>query len=144
MADAQTQANLAATEPLFRPSKRRKFYRRRNDEESPNHHGEIVEQLTQTEESGELGGHLPSTKDGVEGIEQPIGEILRLRKLGRARKGGIAFTEPIDHPRSTSGAPTEETSGALVIKDDTHDEITAVTGRFAPQTGQVVDVDKHM
>ena len=146
MADAQIQTSAAAAEAeaLFRPAKRRKFYRRRNDDEDSTEQDTVVRQLSQAPDTAELVGDLRSTDDGLEDNAQHIGEILRLRKLARARKGGIAFNESVDHLRSGSGTPIEETSAALVLKDEIPDEIKSVTGRFAPQTGQVVDVDKHM
>lgn len=133
---------------LFRPSKRRRFYRKRTDAEDealptlssalslPQSNSMTVDELISHH------AHLTHTPD-QEMDEEPlsVAEILRQRKAAVRRKGGIEFTNS-HTPVST--AP--QSSDALVVKeDDTPAEIKSVIERFAPQTGQVSDVaDKHM
>ena len=130
---------------LFRPSKRRKFYRKRTDAEdegsstissAPPPASMTVDELISHH------AHRTETEDRrTEGEPLSIAEILRQRKAALRRKGGIEFT---NSHTSTSTKP--QTSDALVLKeDDTPADIKSVIGRFAPQTGQVSDVaDKHM
>lgn len=144
MGDAEGRAGKVEADPVFRPAKRRKFYRKRDDEEDEPAEGSVVRQLETPRPDNELQDGRQGSRNDSEGSEQPVIEILRLRRLARARKGGIAFTEMTDSPRSGSGTPLEQPSDALVVQDETPEEIKAVTGRFAPQTGQVADVNKHM
>ena len=131
----------------FRPSKRRKFYRKRTDAEdegppnvssapSPPPESMTVEELIFHH------GHLTGSQD-EKTAEEPlsVADILRHRKAALRRKGGIEFTNS-----HTSMPTTSQTSDALVVKeDDTPADIKSVIQRFAPQTGQVSDVaDKHM
>ena len=130
---------------LFRPSKRRKFYRKRTDLDdegspipsSPPHpHSMTVDELISHH------AHLTDNHD-LKADEEPlsVADILRQRKAALRRKGGIEFTNS-----HTSTSNTPQTNDALILKeDDTLADIRSVVERFAPQTGQVSDVaDKHM
>lgn len=140
--------------PAIRPAKRRKVYRQRDDSDS------ILEANDAT--SLPIGGVSAETPTTLEELVQQarnatdmvhendaepplrVAEILRRRRVARNRRGGIEFsnvgqsTKPI--PQSTQ--PTDAL--ALVDKDDTAADVKTVVNRFAPQTGQVLDVDKHM
>lgn len=133
-----------------RPSKRRKFYRKRTDAEdegSPTLSSPPLppppppESMT-VDELISHHGHLTEIQD-QKTDEEPlsVAEILRQRKNALRRKGGIEFTNS-----HTSASTTPQTRDALVLKeDDTPVDIKLVIERFAPQTGQVSDVaDKHM
>lgn len=130
---------------LFRPSKRRKFYRKRTDVEdegSPIPSSPPPPPSMTVDELISHHAHLTDTqhlKPDEESLS--VAEILRQRKAALRRKAGIEFT---NSQPSTSTTP--QTSDALVVKeDDTLADIRAVVERFAPQTGQVSDVaDKHM
>ena len=93
----------------------------------------------------ELISHHGYSQEGGEQKEDatrlPAAQILRKHKAAQRRRGGIEFSNS-SHTRINSAAP--ETSDALTEKDDTPQEIKTVVDRFAPQTGQVADVDKHM
>ena len=130
----------------FRPAKRRKFYRKRVDIDeggdnpslAPAGPTALTELLTVEELIAQNG--QPSTSEAqVE--EEPnlsVAEILRLRKAAQRRKGGIDFS-------NTSAITTiPPASDALAIKEDPIEQLKTVVDRFAPQTGQVADVDKHM
>lgn len=130
---------------LFRPSKRRKFYRKRTDGEdegSPIHSSAPPPESMTVDELISHQGRLTETQHHKTD-EEPlsIAAILRQRKLALPRKGGIEFTNS-----HTSTSSTSQTSDALIVKeDDTPADIKSVIERFAPQTGQVSDVaDKHM
>ena len=136
---------------LFRPSKRRKFYRKRTDAEDeglptlpsppPPPPPPPLESMT-VDELISHHAHLNESQN-EKADEEPlsVAEILRQRKAMMRRKGGIEFTNS-----HTSSSTTPHTSDALLVKeDDTPADIKSVIERFAPQTGQVADVaDKHM
>lgn len=69
-----------------------------------------------------------------------VAEILRMRKSGRARKGGLDFNATKTR-RKTPELEDEET---LAEKDAVDKEVNAVVNRFTHQTGAMVDVDEHM
>ena len=130
---------------LFRPSKRRKFYRKRSDagdEGSPTLSSAPPPESMTIDELISHHAHLTETQDHkIDEESLSVTEILRQRKAALRRKGGIEFTNS-----HTSTSNTPQTSDALVVKEDsTPADIKAVIERFAPQTGQVSDVtDKHM
>ena len=74
-----------------------------------------------------------------EGTKISVAEILRQRKTAQRKKGGIDFSNT--HSVSATVPPT---SDALTAKEDPVEQLKTVVDRFAPQTGQVADVDKHM
>lgn len=130
---------------LSRPSKRKKFYRKRTDAEdeglSTVSSGPPSESMT-VDELISHQGHLTETQEQKTDEDlSPVAEILRQRKPFSRRKGGIEFTNS-----HTTTSTTPQTGDALILKeDDTPADIKSVIERFAPQTGQVTDVaDKHM
>ncbi|CAD6568375.1 MAG: hypothetical protein ASARMPRED_001692 [Alectoria sarmentosa] len=137
----QTQGENSSD--LFRPSKRRKFYRKRTDAE--NEGSPAISSPPESMTVDELISHEgrltqpPDQKSDEESL--PVAEILRQRKAALRRTGGIEFTNSY---ASASNRP--QTNDALIVKeDDTPADIKSVIERFAPQTGQVSDVvDKHM
>ena len=131
---------------LFRPSKRRRFYRKRTDAED-----EVLPTVSspppppESMTVDELISHharLTDTPDQKADEEvSSVADILRHRKAALRRKGGIEFNNT-----HTSTSATPQTSDALEVKgDDTPADIKLVIDRFAPQTGQVsATTDKHM
>ena len=141
-------SELKAPEPdlSFRPTKRRKFYRKRADTEDNGDSSVVASgetnastELLTVEELIAQNGQPTNTEAHAE--EEPrlsVAEILRQRKAAQRRKGGIDF-------RNTNNVTTvPPTSDALVVKEDPIEKLKTVVDRFAPQTGQVADVDKHM
>ena len=135
-------------EQPFRPAKRRKLYRKRDDDDttagqstlevvdlSPN--SQTIEELLSTE------GGVQDPTDGAEASEVSVAAIIRQRKAAQRRRGGIEFTNSTTST-SRSLPAMHQLSKALVGKDDMLADIDAVVNRFAPQTGQVADVDRHM
>ena len=144
--------NEASAPELFRPSKRRKFYRRKIEAEAeddeaasapPNAPAPAPEPMT-VDELISHGGDGSSTAQEASGeAKRSINDIIRQRKAIQRRKGGIEFTN------HDAAHPSPETSNQLVRKEDVEDEISEdirnVISRFAPQTGQITeDTDKHM
>ncbi|RHZ49902.1 telomere length and silencing 1 family protein [Aspergillus thermomutatus] len=69
-------------------------------------------------------------------------ELARLRRLQRARKGGIEFS-------NTSRQSTDKTGNQAAVttvtaEDLENEKIRAMCDRFTAYTGQTVDVDKHI
>lgn len=138
-------------EPRFRPSKRRKVFRKRlNDDDT------AIAQALPTSTADVIAAEervVPATTTIAETNEQgperapeadlSVADILRRRKLGKARRGGIEFSNAAQAQRSMSETP--QSSNALVVVDQERSVLDVAAGRFAPQTGQRVDVlDKHM
>lgn len=135
---------------LFRPSKKRKIYRQRSRAPS-----EEAAAATTQDPSGSsiptsavpeqtldelISSEAPSTED-AEGTRVPISEILRLRRQRKARVGGVEFRAAVS-PAVVDGG------GEMVVREeDGEEEAVARTGevrKFAPQTGMIGDVNKHM
>lgn len=144
MADTDKQNRAADAEPVFRPSKRRKFYRKRIDEDGEKEAEAVVGCADLSALKSESWDDLSSPRDDLESSGQSVADLLRLRKQVRARKGGIEFTNTTRPGHSRADSSQEPLSDALISHDELQEEIKAVTGRFAPQTGQVADVNKHM
>ncbi|KAJ5718042.1 hypothetical protein N7488_003688 [Penicillium malachiteum] len=118
------------TESLFRPSKRRKFIRRRpNDAEEYS----ATEPTATTHENEAT---TTSTADQEQSAQSTV--IARPRRPHQVRKGGIAFS-------TTSRSSKNEPETALISAEDMETEkIQAMSDRFTTYTGQSEDVDKHM
>ncbi|CAK48903.1 hypothetical protein AnigIFM59636_010573 [Aspergillus niger] len=120
---------------LFRPGKRRKFQRRRpedNDEESPS----ATEDVALISESS-----TPSSWQEPSPNSVPTADILRSRRLQRARKGGIEFSAT---SRPPAGKNSQTAVSTVAEEDQENERLRAMCDRFTAHTGQTVDVDKHM
>jgi hypothetical protein len=130
---------------LFRPSKKRKIYRQRasstDDLRAPPTTSPPPPPAQSLDELVASTSAAPAA-DEVEGTPVSINEILRLRKQRRPRVGGVGFTA------SGNLARDGETGELVVVRREEgvgHDDVGGSVGRkFAPQTGTVGDVDKHM
>jgi hypothetical protein len=142
---------------LFRPSKKRKIYRQRNDaldDDEPSSiptspppaasppNPQSIDELIASGSS--LAPATPS--QDLEETPVSISEILRLRKKNtHKRVGGVEFrAEP-------GGHILRDEDGALVLRKKDGEEEgglveveSGVPRKFAPQTGTVGDVNKHM
>ena len=138
-----------SSELSFRPTKRRKFYRKRTDTDNnentstppPCETTAPPPELLTVEELIAQDGHNPTAEAHTEEEERTalsIAEILRQRKTAQRRKGGIDFST------TNTATALPPPSNALIIKEDPIEQLKTVVDRFAPQTGQVADVDKHM
>lgn len=150
--DIPAQIDLTPADINIRPFKRRKFYRKRGDgDETPtindinsetNKNNDIARPLTIEGPIFHHGNYQHVVEQGLEKDSRlPAAQILRQRKAAQRRRGGIEFTNT-SNTRISAAAPQD--NDALIEKDDTTQEIKTVVDRFAPQTGQVADVDKHM
>lgn len=131
---------------VFRPSKKRKQFRQRAEDNVP-----LVDDAT----SQAAGASPPTTSQAsdskpnnggddtaseIEGLS--VAEVLRLRNARKSRLKGVEFRP--------EGAPKDETPGeaSLVPKDDAQGPEATEFGmsrRFAPQAGLVGElVNKHM
>ena len=127
---------------LFRPSKRRKFYRKRvdADEDLPGSISPNVNSLEDVRE--QVASVSPSVADVADEPGISVAEILRQRKVAQRKRVGVEFTSTIP-----SGSDESQYSNALVQRDedDIPSDIKSVISRFSPQTGQITEeTDKHM
>ncbi|PYI19769.1 hypothetical protein BO99DRAFT_132946 [Aspergillus violaceofuscus CBS 115571] len=127
-----TEINPAS---LFRPVKKRKFLRRRLGDSVENAQGTTAEDFGQ-----------PS--DGLSSLPQSDGldtshslDAARLRRLQRARKGGIEFSTA---SRTTSNGDNQKNMTCTTTESMESERLQAMCDRFTAHTGQTVDVDKHM
>lgn len=71
-----------------------------------------------------------------------LAELLRQRKALQRRRGGIGFTNTSTN--SSSALPTAQIKHLDPEEQNPPTAFVTVADRFAPQTGQVADVDQHM
>lgn len=134
----------------FHPAKRRKFYRRRHsdDERDKESRPELrpeclttvhlsIDELVNSHGAASNDTEMPAEEDAL-----PISELLRLRRAAQRRRGGIEFTNANNTLKEAASVP--QTNSPLFENDDAVADVDTVINRFAPQTGQVADVDKHM
>lgn len=123
-----------APESLFRPAKRRKFIRRRPDDDSDTTTGD---RLAGSHESDGRANAAQSALDN-ENDTEPTG-VVRLRRLHTTRKGGIEFSATSrlgkDDSRQTALGP---------VNDPEKETVQDMSDRFTGNSGQTVDVDRHM
>ncbi|KAL9576195.1 MAG: hypothetical protein Q9212_007305 [Teloschistes hypoglaucus] len=129
----------------FRSFKRRKFFRKR------------VESGSDAEEDTSTKGHvviddtprqsLPPSGDGREQTDVEaqvsVAELLRRRRAVHKKRAGIEFSNSTPAGDS-SGTIMPGTGDEILDNEESLNRILTVVDRFAPQTGQVGDVDKHM
>ena len=141
MVNVQMSTN---SEPLFRPTKRHRQYRQRSRQAED---AKTIAASVSVSRDGQPDGgapdqellQRPSSHHDDEGTSRPMAEILRLRRNARGRRGGIEFADG-----DTQAAVTANAMDAVVEREGTSGEIAAIVNRFAPQTGQVADVNQHM
>ena len=129
---------------IFRPSKKRKIYRQRNntDEDDATSSPTITQEPQSIDELISSSANAAKKVD-VEGTAISMAEILRLRNLKKKRVGGVEF-RAIESVRDEDGtlAVHENREGG---EDGVVDKVVR---RFAPQTGiggtRGGEVDRHM
>lgn len=145
-----TQVDTAPSDISLPSFKRPKYYRKRAEIETPapgddakfDLNEEEAKTLTLDELIIHHGLDSNMTVERDEYSQFSAAQIIRQLKAVPKRRGGIEFTIPTVNDRTDS--PEPEDSGHLKDKDATAQDIKTVVDRFAPQTGQVADVDKHM
>lgn len=124
---------------LFRPSKKRKIYRQRTEEDEET----TITAALPLQDVQSLDELIAGAAKGdeVEGVPVSVAEILRLRKLGRKRAGGVEFRAD-----SHGNAAREEEQGLVLRQEQESEAVGILDGgrKFAPQLGTVGDVNKHM
>ncbi|KAL8833843.1 MAG: hypothetical protein Q9170_004065 [Blastenia crenularia] len=147
--DVSQEESLLDSSP--RPFKRRKFYRKRVERPDGDGASSLAPQPNpfvphrDTTESP-LAPLISRSEDEEEGEDDAaqlsVIEIFRQRRLAQRRRAGIEFTTSTSVPSSHAfqTRPIDE----VLDNEDSFGKILNVVDRFAPQTGQVADVDKHM
>ncbi|KAG8532694.1 uncharacterized protein KY384_002571 [Bacidia gigantensis] len=140
---------MAALEPhseLFRPSKRRKFYRKRLETVDDN--GKVIQSAT---EEAYLPSPSPPEDRRLQDLPSAntshdetvsVAEVLRLRKAAQRKKAGVEFTSST----ALSRYPPPPSDAIMIRPEDTSPaNLDSMASRFAPQTGHVTEeTDKHM
>lgn len=145
-----TQMDTTPSDPSLPSFKRPKYYRKRAEIETPPPGDDAKSDSNEVEAKpltlDELILHHRldhnMTVEGDEYSQFSAAQIMRQLKAVPKRRGGIEFTIPTVNARTDS--PEPEDGDQLKDKDATAQDIKTVVDRFAPQTGQVADVDKHM
>ena len=118
-------------EPLFRASKRRKFFRKRTGSE------ERSASSNQVSQSAEV----PIAQGETEDEENGGSGVVRLQRKGVAKKRGIGFTSS-DAPRTENDEAEER---ALVVANQDGAQEATRGDRFVKPTGKVaIAENKHM
>ncbi len=159
----------AAQTILFRPSKKRKIYRQRaQEDDNENNAAALTTPSAPLPAQSSSTDHVPKSPlsleagDGIrewkgtggdvelEGATVPMSEILRLRKLHKQRVGGVEF-----RPVMTAGLRNESSFSSMALvpvseseggrTEDGQAQVAGGVRQFTRQTGLVGDVvDKHM
>ena len=152
--DGSTAQHEECAPDLFRPSKRRKVYRKKagaesdDDENAPALLGHppptaALEPMTVDDLISRGGDGFPVAVRPTEELQPSIQDIIRQRKAGYRRRAGIEFSNhTATSPEPANGTELSKTSD---VEDEIPEDIKSVISRFAPQTGQVTDeTNQHM
>ncbi|KAI4100279.1 MAG: hypothetical protein L6R37_005565 [Teloschistes peruensis] len=129
----------------FRPFKRRKFFRKRLEPGSDAEEDSTTKGNVQIDNTSEQ--PLPPSVDGREQTDVEaqvsVAELLRRRRAAQKRRAGIEFSNstPVG---DSSGTIIPVAGDEILDNEENLNKILTVVDRFAPQTGQVADVDKHI
>ena len=123
--------------PLFRPTKRRKVWRKRPESEDEEDQTVPPIPSKQPADTMERSASVPLPVS-----ELSMAEVLKKRKQGQARRAGIGFNNALGREAGNLDLVSQETSrnGDMASSSEVAD------GRFIRQTGQQVTKgsDKHM
>ena len=148
MAESNLRSSPTDLEDTVRPTKRRKFYRKRAEDDEPECTATAQPDRTLSvtpltlDELVVARGVVPNADNPEKESTLSVTEIIRQRKAAKRKRAGIEFTNTTNAPKSSSATPS--LNRALIGKDEVTANLEAVVNRFAPQTGQVADVDMHM
>lgn len=130
-----------------RLTKRRKFYRKRTEDEDHESSTSAAQTYASPLTLDELvisQDIIPTNPARGDNSSLSVTGILRQRKAAQRKRGGIEFSNATTTSITALAAP-RPSSALITSKNDALTDIEAVVNRFTPQTGQVVDVDnKHM
>ena len=137
--------------PMPPPFKKRKFYRKRTELEDevpdiakvtePFSSPPPSELLTLDEMIVRNSNGVSKPSEDQDG-ELSVAELLRQRKALQRRKAGIGFANV--GAATNMAPPAPQSKGLATEEEGTMSKFVTVADRFAPQTGQVADVDQHM
>lgn len=164
VSESQVQSNIPPSsadsefhKPLFhRPNKKRKIYRRPHSDEDETSSPPLEPQPQSLDEliasssvavsaaTGPFTGNDAPDEDGSGG-QISMADLFRLRKLRKQRVGGVEFKADGAgrHTAAEDYGKHGDTNGAETQSEEAVSSVAAVR-RFAPQTGTVGDVNKHM
>ncbi|EKD19289.1 uncharacterized protein L3040_009271 [Drepanopeziza brunnea f. sp. 'multigermtubi'] len=150
---------IKADPVLFRPTKKRKIYRQRTTEDeiatenvdttpsalsqpapTPTPAQSLDELISAASATASGRGRDEVEEDGASALS--VAEILRLRKKNKARGGGVEFR--------ALGHVARDEEGELMVRGGDEEKVDGegvgkgVIRVFAPQTGTVGDVNRHM
>ncbi|KAL8644120.1 MAG: hypothetical protein Q9210_007413 [Variospora velana] len=148
--DHYTAPEDELTQETSRPFKRRKFHRKRPASPPDKGGSAPFPAISNTSAlSPTVAGQFASISQLPDTEQQPIShpqltiaDILRQRKAAQRRKGGIEFTNSTTVGESSVDKARH--ADPVLENEDSFGKILNVVDRFAPQTGQVADVDQHM
>ena len=129
-----------APEPLFRPAKRRKFLRRRPQDNADSNDA-ADEARSESSENARLGPGTQTTLDQNKEESSSDTGIVRLRRPRAVHKGGIRFSATSRPGRDDS---RQQQTALEPTVDPEKEKVQLMCDRFTAYTGQTVDVDKHM
>ena len=146
------ESSTSFAEHAPRPFKRRKQYRRKDEAEDTDAHEEVAPHLDKatavveplsSEDTTSNHKHTQSHggRPDFEDEQSHISKLLRRRKATQRKRGGVEFTVSTNAslPAEVPNIDEKQTDN-----DEMPQEIRKVVERFAPQTGQIANVDKHM
>lgn len=147
MAESDRHSIPTDSADTTRPAKRRKFYRKRFEDDEPENSATAASETPPSisltlDELVIAQGILPDRGLQKDTSASSIADIIRQRKAAQRKRAGIEFTNSTTASKSSPIATS--LSKALIGIDEVAADLEAVVNRFAPQTGQVADVDKHM
>ncbi|KAI4124681.1 MAG: hypothetical protein LQ338_004681 [Usnochroma carphineum] len=133
-----------------RPFKRRKYYRKRTGSPDDEVRSAEISAITNSVPSPGTVADKPAQTSKPSRVEEEmagdspltVAEVLRRRKAVQRRRGGIEFTNAA--PVAEDSVDDARLGDEVLDNEDSFAKILNVVDRFAPQTGQVADVDKHM
>lgn len=129
-------ADSSEAGPVFRAAKRRKVFRTRTDADDDTANSSTT--TTQDDLDTNPSNALAQTRDGT--LEDaPVMDLLRQRRLLKARRGGIAFNQ-----EQSRVLEKQSSSQELMLPEAPSAASTAIS-RFAAETGQrIVSNDNVM
>jgi len=120
-------ADLTEVGPIFRAAKRRKVFRSRTDGDDDVLNSSTTS-ITQDTQPDTILAHALAPAADHDSNDAPGLDLLRQRRLLKARRGGIAFNQ--EQPREKQSTSQE------VMLAETPSAYSSAVSRFAAETGQ--------
>lgn len=154
MPDMASPESQATPEAVFRPHKRRRVIRQREQVEEDTPRNTVFKDATAEASDSLVADSAPPSheigsrmEDSEVHASDSVADLMRRRRQAKARKGGVGFSR--DAATSTSRLMAQDSpelkSSALVPILPEASAIDSARDRFAPQTGTVVESsNEHM